>query len=227
MTESRFETVLTQAFHEYVDEKLENNSCNIEEFKTSEKFEKNIKRMIKNKGNIYYRLTFTRGRRLLCACIMIILLLISLFSVSAARELINNFIIEHFSNHDSITYSESSEIKKYPYKIEKFYVPSYIPKGYTLADKSIIDNDATYTYLGENKAIVFIQHTKEGWGASVDNEKSNATVETINGQDYYINYSDELGSTIIWDNGEYLFSLSAELPKDTMLNMCKSLKIKE
>lgn len=227
MTESKFEAVLTQAFHEYVDEKLENNSCNIEEFKTSEKFEKNIKRMIKNKGNIYYRLTFTRGRRLLCACIMIIILLISLFSVSAVRELINNFIIEHFSNHDSITYSESSEIKNYPYKIEKFYVPSYIPKGYTLADKSIIDNDATYTYLGKNKAIVFSQSTKEGWGSSVDNEKSEAMVETINGQDYYINYSDELGSTIIWDNGEYLFSLSAELPKDTMLNMCKSLKTKE
>ena len=227
MTESRFETVLTQAFHEYVDEKLENNSYNSEEFKTSAKFEKNIKRMIKNKGSIYYRLTFTRGRRLLCACIMIILLLISLFSVSAVRELINNFIIEHFSNHDSITYSESSEIKNYPYKIEKFYVPSYIPKGYTLADKSIIDNDATYTYLGKNKAIVFSQSTKEGWRASVDNEKSKTTVETINGQDYYFNYSDELGSTIIWDNGEYLFSLSAELPKDTMLNMCKSLKTKE
>lgn len=205
MTESKFEAVLTQAFHEYVDEKLENDSYNSEEFKTSAKFEKNIKRMIKNKGNIYYRLTFTRGRRLLCACIMIIILLISLFSVSAVRELINNFIIEHFSNHDSITYSESSEIKKYPSKIEKYYVPGYIPKGYTLADKSIIDNDATYTYLGENKAIVFSQSTKEGWGSSVDNEKSNATVETINGQDYYINYSDELGSTIIWDNDEYLF----------------------
>ena len=48
MTESKFEAVLTQAFHEYVDEKLENNSCNIEEFKTSERFEKSIKRMIKN-----------------------------------------------------------------------------------------------------------------------------------------------------------------------------------
>ena len=227
MTESRFETVLTQAFHEYVDEKLENNSYNSEEFKTSAKFEKSIKRMIKNKGSIYYRLTFTRGRRLLCACIMIIILLISLFSVSTVRELINNFIIEHFSNHDSITYSESSEIKKYPSRIEKYYVPSYIPKGYKLADKSIIDNDATYTYLGKNKAIVFSQGTKEGWGTSVDNEKSKATVETINGQDYYINYSDELGSTIIWNNGEYLFSLSAELPKDTMLNMCKSLKIKK
>ena len=227
MTESKFEAILTQAFHEYVDKKLENDSYNSEEFKTSAKFEKNIKRMIKNKGNIYYRLTFTRGRRLLCACIMIIILLISLFSVSAVRELINNFIIEHFSNHDNITYSESSEIKKFPSKIEKFYVPSYIPKGFTLVDKSIIDNDATYTYLGKNKAIVFSQGTKEGWGASVDNEKSKATVETINGQDYYINYSDDLGSTIIWDNGEYLFSLSAELPKDTMLNMCKSLKTKE
>ena len=80
MTESKFEAILTQAFHEYVDKKLENDSYNSEEFKTSAKFEKNIKRMIKNKGNIYYRLTFTRGRRLLCACIMIIIILISLFT---------------------------------------------------------------------------------------------------------------------------------------------------
>ena len=227
MTESKFDAVLSQAFYEYVDEKLESNYYNSEEFKTSAKFEKSIKRMIKNKGNIYYRLTFTRGRILLCACIMIFIILISLFSVSAFREAISNFIIEHFSNHNSITYSESSEIKKYPSKLEKLYELSYIPKGYTLADKSIIDNDATYTYLGDKKAIVFMQHTKDGWGVSVDNEKSKATVETIDGQDYYINYSNELGSTIIWDNGEYLFTLSAELPKETMLNMCNSLKIKE
>lgn len=136
--------------------------------------------------------------------------------------MIANFFVQHFSDHNSISSSQNSEI--YPKKIEKLYELSYIPKGYELVDESIDEFSATYIYYKGTDSLLFQQSVKEDFKLDSDN---NATMysKTINGQNYLISNRDD-GCTIVWDNHQYVFWLSSNFDEKASLKMCKSLKIK-
>lgn len=230
MTDTKnIDKLLSQAFHQYVDEQLTEEFSNVLVFETSASFDKKISRAIKSEHNYYYKFTLTRARKILCACIIILIIMLSLLSVGAVRDAIAGFFVEHFSDHDTISVISETEAKR-PTKIEKVYVPTYIPKGFELMDEDISDAGVTLIFVNGNDTIIYNQYLADRIGVGIDNEHSTKTVEEIDDQKYFINTSkieDDIHTSIYWDNGEYLFELSAELPKNIVLNMCKSLKIKE
>ena len=114
--------------------------------------------------------------------------------------------------------------------METLYDLGYIPEGYELQDESVTSNDATYIYRSRNDLFMFSQITKDSFPSNLDNEKSSVTTEVYKRQEYYINdykYDNDYHIiTVVWDNGEYIFELSAGLPKETMLDLYTSLKVK-
>lgn len=224
--QDKLDGILSQAFREYAQEKINTHYADNAPFETSASFDRKMRRMLRSERNVYYKLTLTRGRRVLCACVMIIILLLSLLSVEAVREAVGSFIIKHFSNYNSIAPVVETD-STYPSALEVAYVPEYIPSGYVLTQEDISDAGVTQIYSKGEKIIMYDQSPKQGFSANIDNERSELTEEIVDGQKYYINVYGKNDYDIFWDNGGYVFSLSAELPKDTMLNMCKSLKIKE
>lgn len=224
-------SILKQAFQEYMIERLKSDIYRDDSFKTSKSFDKKMAKMIKTEHNVYHKMTLTKARKILCVAIAIIILLLSLLSVGAVREFIADFFIQHFENHNTLS-AMLDDKENYPEKIEEIYELSYIPYGYELLEEDVTYNDISYVYLNnEGKSMLFTQNTKGSFNINIDNEYSNATTEVYKEQLFFVNvfygkHSDDEVVNIIWDNGSYVFSLSAELPKETLLNLCSSLKIK-
>lgn len=218
-----YDDILRQAFHEYMDERIESDIYREDEFETSEAFEKKMAKMIKSHYNIYHKITLTRVRKVLCIAAIIVALLLSSLSVGAVREFVANFFVSHFSDHDRLT--ANKEEGTYPTKLEELYELGYIPEGYGLADKSVLDNGAIYIYNSENASMMFVQSTMEAFSTVVDNEFTTQSTEVYNGQEYFINDHNDGSYTFVWDNGRYIFELSAGLPKETIVDLCNSLKL--
>ncbi len=221
----RFDNILSQAVSGYINNWLSGDEFREDEFKTTKSFEKKMSKMIKSQHNVYHKLTLTRARKALCAAAIIIALLLSSLSVGAVRDFVANFFVEHFNTHDSI--SANTEEGTYPTKLEKIYELGYIPEGYKLADKSVIDTSSTYMYINKDKYIVFEQSVKSHFNSNVDNEFSTQTTEVYKGKEYYVSDHNDGSYTLIWDGGEYIFDITAYLPKETLFDLCSSLKVKE
>lgn len=220
-----YDNVLKQAFKEYMEERLDSDIYREDEFETSKSFEKKMSKMIKSQHNVYHKLTLTRARKVLCIAAIIIAILLSTLSVGAVRDFVANFFVEHFKTHDSI--SANTEEGTYPTKLEKIYELGYIPEGFILQDKSIIANSASYLYFKGEKPLMFEQYTKDSYSTDMDNEFSTQTTEVYKGKEYYVSDHNDGSYTFIWDDGEYIFDITAYLPKETLFDLCNSLKIKQ
>ena len=219
-----FDNILSQAIAVYMNEWLFSDEFKEDKFNKSKSFEKKMSKMIKSQHNIYHKLTLTRVRKFLCIAAIIIALFLSSLSVGAVRVFIANFFVNHFSTHDKL--SANTEEGSYPTELEELYELGYIPDGYELADESILDNSATYVYVSGEVPLIFEQTTKDMFSFGIDNEFTTKTTEVHNRQEYYVNEHNDGSFTFIWDNGEYIFDLTAYLPKEAVFNLCNSLKIK-
>ncbi len=200
----------------------------IPEFIASNKFKTKMKKLIKSQNKPYYRFVSTAGRRVACIAAALLILSVSSLSVKSVRKaLVSTFKIKGFSNHVNLTYS-SQEDDHYPETIETEYEITNIPDEFELVDynKSPSRVFAYYTY--ENYEIAFTQNVKSGYRASLDNEQS--TISYYNdpgGNKYIVQESEKYHDySFAWDNGEYVFEVSSNLDKNTVLDLCRSTKPK-
>ena len=130
--------------------------------------------------------------------------------------------------HNAFLRTVIEEDDSSPTTLEEVYELSYVPEGYVLKQENIYEEKATYIYINGRKDITFSQITRDYYSASIDNKDVDISVEKHDGQDYLV-YGIEDGSfIIIYDNGRYVFSLSSyELPKETMIRMLETIKIKK
>lgn len=105
------------------------------------------------------------------------------------------------------------------------YVFGYIPDEYVITEyrdlgkikyklESKMDNSYfTITYYGINDIKI-----------SVDNEHSEMTTYSINGNTTYVfQYPDELDISLIWNDEKYLFKLYGNLEKETLLKIAENI----
>lgn len=225
------ENILKKALIETADEMIFSEYSGLEntEFNPNEKFNKKIKKLCENSDKFTFKLTYTRFRKTVCLFVAILVLMLSSLSVGAVRDALASFFIKHFSNHAVVTYNEpTTKPNQYPKTIEKVYEIDSIPNGYSLIDCSVTDISVVTIYLSENGQIFLQQIVKDEYNANVDNENSIITNETINGKQYIVQKSQlNKDITFIWDNGEYIFSITSNLEKADIIDICENLKIKK
>lgn len=222
------ENILKQALMETSDEMLLNeySDCENVTFTPTETFNKKAKRLCNSYDKMTFKLTYTRVRKAVCVFVAILILMLSSLSVGAVRDALANFFIKHFSNHAVVTYNEpTTKSNQYPKTIEKVYeIDSTLNFQLNEFDNSA---NVVYSFYTKDKyAIILKQFTKDSYSENVDNEQSTFTYETINGQNYIIRKI-QTQYDIIWDSGEYIFSITSNLDKDSIIKICESLKIKK
>ncbi|MDW8801418.1 DUF4367 domain-containing protein [Clostridium sp. A1-XYC3] len=122
---------------------------------------------------------------------------------------------------DILTLAEAEE-----YWGSKVLLPSYIPEGFELTDISISrDNKEKYVRLtfSSNNAYFKItqnQNTKytiSGKATSIDGLKVWVTETTENSN------SNTTITRVLWNKGNVQYSLAGNIPKDNLINICKSV----
>ena len=219
---------LLQAIEDVFNERFEQE---MQEFKStppfvfSEKHKKKMAKLIKRQRKPYFKLICTTGRRVACIIVAIVAIAASTLSVKAVREAIFNFITKIFSDHTVVTV-ESGTAEGYPKTIEEEYYISDLPEGFERVDYSKSSISVFSAYENKDKYILFSQYTKAYYETNYDNELTQSTKQYSKNEQVFLVFESEEETTFIWDNGEYIFTITSNLDKSSITNLCDSTKIK-
>ena len=222
MSKSDFMTELEKMFEKDCDEL---SKLDIPQYEVSDEFKKKMERLIKYQRKPYFRLICTAGRRAACIIAAVIILSVSSLSATGAYKTIYNFLVNTFSDHNHVHYN-SGDSDDYPKTIEKEYLIADMPEEFVLTDYDSNADSIVSLYYNDDKYVLFEQCTKDSYSYNFDNQ--NSTVEYYtdeNGQDYII-YKWESDVIVFWDNGDYIFQISGNLDKESVLDLCKSVTVK-
>lgn len=202
-------------------------------FETSKKHDRAMRRIFKRYERNTRRLrpqseirTITIRRRLTVALLVIVLAVLTGFTAKY-------FISRGFSGW---VYNDNTELfpintENCPEYIEaKYYLPE-LPEGFELLDTNSTPfyEYTSYENTQTGQTITFEQWTKPEFDPIYFNTEKGELVEVeINGHPgVVIDFSnDENNSThVIWDDGDYVLELSANLPKNHLANLAKSAKV--
>ncbi|MCR5835449.1 MAG: DUF4367 domain-containing protein [Lachnospiraceae bacterium] len=190
----------------------------------SESFENKMKNLINLRKKPYYKMINSYGKRVACVAVAItIIVSTTILSVSSLRKPIFNFFIQKFSNYSNIS-TEPKEHSKHPNEIKDRYEITYDISNYSII--YTISNTEEYTmhYQTGNEYIYYTQHIIDGFNVNYNTEDAIIEDLQINGYDAF-GYLDNHGwYTIIWNDGEYMFSIGSNISKDVLIQIAKSVK---
>lgn len=162
-----------------------------------------------------------------------LILVLIVFLTTIAGCAVAYFISQSFRGE---VHSDNTEL----YVINTDNCPSFIEEKYYLSDLSqdfeLLDTDSTPFYENtsyKNKLmgqiIVFRQWVKTEYDSSHYNTEGQDFEEIeINGHyGICLDFSPKghISSCVIWDNGDYIFELSGDLPKNELIDLAKTAKI--
>lgn len=221
-------TLFIQALKDVIDEDynadMEAISLN-DEHEFSDKHNKKMKKLIIRQSRPYFKLISTAGRRAACVIVATVVLSASALSVDAVRGAVYDFVMENFADH-SVIATESGTDDGYPTSIEEKYYISKLPAGFEQTQYGETDNSISVFYSNGKKGILFDQNVKGDHKIYMDNERTDFTKIEIDGQEYLL-FESDTDVTCIWDNGRYILSISSNLDKETVIDLCKSTKLQK
>ena len=195
------------------------------EHEFSDKFNRKMKKLIARQKKQYFRFVSTAGRRAACIILAVVVISASALSVEAVRHTVFDFIMKIFSGH-SVVITESGTDSDYPTSIKENYYISRLPDGFKQTQYGKTDKSFSEYYAYNDSYILFKQIIKADYETYFDNEQTDYVKVEDGGQDYFLFESDN-DVTYIWDNGSYIFEITSNLDKETVLNLCKSTKLHE
>lgn len=191
-------------------------------YEYSEKYNHKIKKIIKAKRKPHSIFMSNALKYGVCAAASIIVLTASVITVSAFREPIHDFIVNIFSDNLKVT---ASDVGNAPTEITEHYEIGNIPEGFELVFQASERQLASTSYNNDTDYIYFGQYAKEFY-KDVDFDNSEFYLDE-NNQEYLISRLEEGGFCVIWDNGDYVLHINSNLPREEILEICKSVRVKE
>lgn len=101
-----------------------------------------------------------------------------------------------------------------------------MPEGFERVEYSVLDTSIESTFFNGDNYVFFYQITKKKYYDSIDNEHTDYSEYNDDDGQKYLIIQNQFETIIIWNNGNYVFTISSNLDKDVILKMCKSTKIK-
>ncbi len=188
----------------------------------SRRHEKKMQKLFKRQRKPYFKLISTAGRRAACVFAAIVVLSASAMSVKAVRKTFFDFITSVFSDHQVIS-ADTGSNDGYPDTIEEEYRISKLPQGFKQQYHNRTETMVDIPYYCADSRILFSQFTKGSFKiVFTDEAKTEECVDT-DGQKYQVVIT-EYETVYIWDNGRYVFMVSGDFDKETMLDLCRSVK---
>lgn len=103
----------------------------------------------------------------------------------------------------------------------------YIPEGYELRTVTYLGNRMFITYESNDDVIYFEYFTiYSSYSINLDNEHSNYSTFISNNieYNYYESTDPDFGSVILWNNKEYIYIITAYIPKEEIVKIAENLK---
>lgn len=150
--------------------------------------------------------------------IIIAAVLLGIATTAFAVSMQKDAIIKKYDNHSTYDVFDSKKDKKI-----KFLDVGYIPSGYEKTDEMITDYLYYYVYeKGEKSFIVdkFALSTSIGF----DTEEYESENIKINGMDAVYYKSDESTKGLIFNDGEYIYSVTGNIDKDELIKIAENVK---
>lgn len=197
----------------------------------SRSYNKKMRKLISRRSKPYFKLISTAGRRAACVIVAVIIVVsVSVRGSIAAREKVFDFVITEYPEFDHYTEItvEIGSAKGYPKTIETEYYISALPKGFSKYTYGSFKDDSRIRERydrDDGKYIQFSQQVKSGFGSGFSSAYTIEKISDEKGQEYILG-TNGINYDLIWDNGEYIFTIGSNLDKDTVMELCKSTKPK-
>lgn len=119
-----------------------------------------------------------------------------------------------------------------PKTIEYKYDLAYVPEGFELYEKDSSSFDVYTVYMNKSteQTIVLSQWVKDNFKPHYNTEHRPLEEVIVNGAaGLYIDFSRDTRnhSIIVWDNGDYIIEVDADLDKESTMNLCKINRVCE
>lgn len=160
------------------------------------------------------------------AIILAAALLLTGCTVYVYRNEIRDFFVEMYESFIKLTFDQEQQGGNET--IDQIYYPSYIMEEYALTNEVNTPVMVLYEYSNSSgEVLIFEQFLLDGSDYMLDAEKGDTLLLTVNGQDVYYRYTDNLHH-YIWNNGKYAFTInsSVELTDDNIEDVIVGIKLK-
>ena len=194
-----------------------------EEHIFSRRHEKKMQKLFKRQRKPYFKLVCSASRRAACIAAAIVIVSASSMSVKAVRETVFEFFTSAFSDHQVIS-TDTGSNDGYPKTIEEEYRISKLPQGFKQQYHNRTETMVDIPYYSSDSRIMFTQFTKDSFEIIFTDEAKTEEFADADGQKYQVVIT-EHETVYIWDNGRYVFMVSGDLDKETMLDLCRSVKV--
>lgn len=200
-----------------------------ENYEFSKDYLNKKEKLIKNQSRIYYPLIKTTGRRIASAIIAAAIMgTTTVAAYAPARNAIKNFFLRIFNDHSVVSVQhDSKDIGDHKSKIEKQYSIT-VPEGFVLDESESVSTSSNIglRYYSENKSesIYFDQYTADSYSSYYDNERGHFKFSSDKFGNEFMIYTNDDFINNLWDNGEYIFSLSGEISESEIMDIYYSVE---
>ena len=198
------------------------------------RFDRNIRRL-RSAGSTVKAPKTERGarrygikRRVLIAMLIIVLMTFLVGCVNA----IVMFVSERFKGtvYEDNTQLFAVNLDNCPQTIEYQYVLTSVPEAFELIESAASSTNASVLYLNSStgQTIVLEQWVKASYSTHYNTEQNAFEESNINGKTVlFIGLSNEKQNTsvFIWDNGDYIIEISADLDKNDVFDLLNIAKL--
>jgi len=217
--------MIIQAIGEVVDRRVER--IPVEKHIFSPAFEQRMDRLIRAQSKPYYRFVNTKAKKAALALAATFVLMITMvFSVCAWREPVVRFIVEIYEKFSAVFFDHGEEEPTPPDTLEAIYEPAWLPEGYVLDEEiTAMSNSVRTCYFTKDNGVIAYQQYTFSAGIALDTEGSEIQPVMIHGQAAMF-YSNKGVEALVWDDGQYGFSLFGPVDKGDLLRIAESLRKK-
>lgn len=217
MQNSKFKKALAEALiNEY-----EMSVPQMNEHIFSKKFEKKMKKLIGRRQKPYYKLINRAWKRAACLVIAIIISTTIVMQAEAIRNLFKDFFVHIYDKFSAV---KSINEDNAPETIENIYTITYELHDYEIIYEDYNDYIRNITYKNEDIVIDYFQYVKFAYDVHLNTE--NADIETllINGTEMIYFKDNHEYNHLIWDNGDYIISISSNINKNLLIEIAESVQ---
>ncbi len=194
------------------------------------RYERNVRKLRKKETTETTRVTEYRPIRSLTRQLLIAVIMIFL-----AMFLVGWIVVYVSENFHGNVYREYTQLtaKNYndcPQTIEYKYALASVPSGFEVEEtgSSSVDVYTLYMNSSTKQTIQLRQWVKTSFESNYNTEHYNLEEVTINGgKALCIDFSDTAykQTLIVWDNGDYIIEVLADLDKESTVNLSKINKV--
>lgn len=191
-----------------------NTLSTIDDFQFSKSYERKMKKLFNKMRNDKYHRFTTNTVKVLVAAAIIMSIATTAFAIPTTRE----YIFNHFKNYAVYTVADVDKAEQ----IEPISV-GYLPDGFVQSYEDSALDRKTIFYENGNEWI-YIDKYRIDSSVFKDNEYNNYETVQINGIDYICSVNDDGNTEMIWNNGEYVYSIYSSLNMNELLTIAENLK---